>query len=73
MKPAIGLLMSVGLDPTETRIKAARGYFDNHLATREPLERLQVQAIALAGLADLFDFENRGGGLYWHARTFPQS
>jgi hypothetical protein len=42
-----------------------------HAETGEPLDAEEVAAVVAAGLAEEGDFENRGGGLYWHAPTWP--
>lgn len=45
--------------------------WNSHITTGEPLSEEEVQAVHDAGLADKDDFDMRGGGLWWHAPTWP--
>jgi len=42
-----------------------------HRTTGEPLDEDEVTAIVDAGLTTWDEWDDRGGGLYWHAETFP--
>jgi hypothetical protein len=52
---------------------AARDVFQVHCSTGEPLDEGEVAAVVSAGLSKWDDWEDRGGGLYWHAPTWPPS
>jgi len=43
-----------------------RGLLDIHLNFHEPLRENDVRAIVAVGLASADEFENRGGGCFWH-------
>ena len=45
---------------------------EHHCATGEPLDEAEVIVIIEAGIATWEDWEDRGGGLFWHAKTFPE-
>jgi len=42
-----------------------------HTETGEPLTEGEVRTVVEAGLAKWDEWEDRGGGLYWHAPTWP--
>jgi len=46
---------------------------EQHLATGEPLDADELQMIVDAGLTNQDEWDDRGGGLYWHAATFPET
>jgi len=43
----------------------------SHVETGEPLGEEEVAIVVAAGLAEESDWEDRGGGLFWHAPTWP--
>ena len=45
--------------------------WDVHRETGEPLDADELALVVQAGLTDPSDWEDRGGGLYWHAPTWP--
>lgn len=47
------------------------GMLEVHLSSHEPLREQDVRAIAAMGVAAADDFEDRGGGCYWH-RSIPE-
>ena len=44
-----------------------------HTETGEPLDESEMQLVVAAGLAKAAEWEDRGGGLYWHAPTWPDA
>jgi hypothetical protein len=42
-----------------------------HVETGEPLTGNEVAIVVAAGLAEAEDWEDRGGGLHWHAPRWP--
>ena len=50
-----------------------RELLDHHLRTGEPLSEDEVMSVIAAGLSSIEDWEDRGGGLHWHAATFPRT
>ena len=42
-----------------------------HMETGEPLDAGEVAVIVGAGLSSWDEWEQRGGGLYWHSPTWP--
>lgn len=42
-----------------------------HVETGEPLSEDEVAIVVAAGLAKAEDWDDRGGGLFWHAPTWP--
>lgn len=57
-------------DCKDTKAEAER-LWRSHVETAEPLSELEVAIVVAAGLAEESDWEDRGGGLYWHAPTWP--
>jgi hypothetical protein len=51
--------------------KEAKELWKAHLETGEPLDDHEVEIVVAAGLSKAEDWEMRGGGLYWHAPTWP--
>jgi hypothetical protein len=51
----------------------AGGLWASHVDTGEPLGEDEVAIVVAAGLAEAEDWENRGGGLYWHTPTWPDA
>ena len=45
---------------------------EHHRATGEPLDEDEVASLIEAGLTTMSEWDDRGGGLYWHATTFPE-
>lgn len=54
------------------KYKEAEMLWKTHIKTGEPLTEEEVDLIVMAGLAKREDFDMRGGGLHWHAPTFPE-
>jgi hypothetical protein len=54
-------------------IEEAKTLWKAHIETAEPLDAAELDLVVSAGLANREDFEDRGGGLYWHAPTWPAS
>ena len=44
-----------------------------HTETGEPLSEGEVAIVVAAGLAAADEWEDRGGGLYWHAPTWSDA
>jgi hypothetical protein len=42
-----------------------------HVDTGEPLTEDEVQVVVEAGITSWDEWDDRGGGLYWHAPTWP--
>jgi hypothetical protein len=66
--PRWGIEMSDTHEPTD-----AEALFEQHKLTGEPLDESQIAAIVGAGLASEDEFAMRGGGLYFHHPTFPDT
>lgn len=49
----------------------AKELWEAHIETAEPLTEEEVALVVDAGLAEAHDWEDRGGGLFWHAPTWP--
>lgn len=45
--------------------------WESHVRTAEPLTLQEVEAVIAAGLTKADEWDNRGGGLYWHQPTWP--
>lgn len=60
------------LSDAEATTMDPRALFETYKATGEPLGEGDVQVIVDAGFANPGQFEMRGGGLYWHAPSFPE-
>ena len=43
----------------------------SHVDAGEPLDVDELGLVLSQGLAKAEDWEDRGGGLYWHAPTWP--
>ena len=43
----------------------------DHVETGEPLDEREMRVVVAAGLAEESDWEERGGGLFWHGPTWP--
>jgi len=44
---------------------------NTHIETGEPLSEEEVDAVVAAGLTERNVWEDRGGGLHWHAEHHP--
>lgn len=42
-----------------------------HVETGEPLSEEEVEIVVAAGLAKADEWDDRGGGLFWHYPTWP--
>ncbi len=42
-----------------------------HIETGEPLTEDEVLMVVEAGVTTLDEWDDRGGGLFWHAATWP--
>jgi len=49
----------------------AEHLWKSHTETCEPLSEEEVAIVVAAGLAKADEWDDRGGGLYWHAPTWP--
>lgn len=58
-------LLAIALEPSGFDI------FDHHVRSAEPLTEDDVNQITAEDVEKADAFEERGGGLYWHAETFP--
>lgn len=45
--------------------------WESHTQTGEPLSEDEVAIVVAAGLSEAEDWDDRGGGLYWHTPTWP--
>jgi hypothetical protein len=52
-------------------LREANALWKAHVETGEPLDEDEVMIVVAAGLTEAEDWEMRGGGLYWHAPTYP--
>lgn len=59
------------MDTAEDRIASAEALWRAHTQTGEPLSEEEIRIVVEAGLASDDEWEDRGGGLYWHAPTWP--
>ena len=50
----------------------AEANWRTHVETGEPLDADEVRAVVAAGLTADDEWEDRGGGLYWHRLTWPE-
>jgi hypothetical protein len=53
------------------RSEDAKALWRSHIETGEPLDEEEVVVVVRAGLARAEEWENRGGGLFWHTPTWP--
>jgi hypothetical protein len=60
------------MDTCCTQDEKAVSLWQSHTTTGEPLDEEEVARVVAAGLASAEDWEDRGGGLYWHAPTWPE-
>jgi hypothetical protein len=51
----------------------ASALLDRHRHTGEPLTEPECESIVRAGLATWEDFDQRGGGLWWHSPTWAEA
>lgn len=51
----------------------AQALWNSHIETSEPLTEDEVDAVVRAGLAKQDEWEDRGGGLFWHYPTWPDT
>jgi len=49
----------------------AKELWRGHGDTGEPLTEDEVQVVVEAGITSWDEWDDRGGGLYWHAPTWP--
>jgi hypothetical protein len=54
-------------------LPSAEALWKAHVETSEPLTEDEVAIVVRAGLAKAEDWEDRGGGLHWHAPTWPEA
>lgn len=49
----------------------AEDLWKTHIETGEPLSEDEVATVVAAGLAKHDEWDDRGGGLFWHYPTWP--
>jgi hypothetical protein len=50
----------------------AAALFERHRRTGEPLSEAECDVIIEAGLSTWDEWDQRGGGLWWHSLTWPE-
>lgn len=60
------------MDDSRDDQPTAADLWKSHVETSEPLTEEEVAIVVGAGLAEADDWDDRGGGLYWHVPTWPE-